>query len=165
MALVNTPTASLKISYRDASGSNGSTLIHVPFATSASAALAAGVAIAATLPALTGCVVTGFGLAYDYVEDAPGDAVAGSRVEDKGVFQWLCANGLHSTFTIPGILDAVLLPDGRVDLTNAAVIAMRAVVEDVGAIFASVSGSDIVSLSEAYQRFSRTTKRQSPPKR
>jgi len=165
MALVNTPTASLKISYRDASGSNGSTTIHVPFATLAAVALAAGEALAATLPALTGCVVTGFSLSYDFVEDAPGTPTAGSRVEDKGVFQWLCANGLHSTFTIPGIKDSVLQADGRVDLTNAAIIAMRAVVEDVGAIFAGISGSDIVTLSEAYQRFNRTSKRQSPPHR
>jgi hypothetical protein len=165
MALVNKPTASLKISWVDASGSHGSTLVHVPFATSATAALAAGVAIAATLPAISGCVVTGFGLTYDYVEDAPATPVLGSRVEDKGVFTWLCANGLQSSFTIPGILDAVLLADGRVDLTNADIIIMQAVVEDVGAIFASISGSDIVSLAAAYQRFTGTTKRQSPPHR
>jgi hypothetical protein len=109
--------------------------------------------------------VTGFALSYDFVEDAPGDPTAGSRVEDKGIFRWLCANGLTSAFSIPGILDAVLLPDGRVDLANADIVIMRAVVEDVGAIFASISGSDIVTLSEAYQRFSGTTKRQAPPKR
>jgi len=165
MALVNKPTASLKISYRDASGSNGSTLIHVPFATSATVALAAGVAIADTLPALTGCAITGFSLTYDYVEDAPATPVAGSRVEDKGVFTWLCANGLTTSFSIPGILDSVLLPDGRVDPANADIVIMQAVVEDVGAIYASISGSDIVSLSEAYQRFSGTTKRQAPPHR
>ena len=165
MALVNKPTASLKISYLDASGSASTTLIHVPFDTLASVAVAAGEALAATLPALTGCVVTGFSLSYDFVEDAPGTPAAGSRVEDKGIFQWLCDNGLTSTFTIPGILDAVLLPDGRVDLTNADIAIMRAVVEDVGAIFASISGADIVSLSAAYQRFSSTKKRQAPPKR
>lgn len=165
MALVNKPSASLKISYRDASGSNGSTLIHVPFGTSTTVALAAGVAIADTLPALTGCAVTGFGLTYDYVEDAPATPTAGSRVEDKGIFVWLCANGLTSAFSIPGILDTVLLPDGRVDPANADVVIMQAVVEDVGAVFCSISGSDIVTLAEAYQRFSRTTKRQAPPKR
>jgi hypothetical protein len=165
MALVNKPTASLKITYRDASGSAGSTLIHVPFATLATVALAAGEALAATLPAITGCVVTAFALGYDFVEDAPGTPVAGSRVEDKGIFQWLCANGLTSTFSVPGILDTTLLPDGRVDLTNADIAIMRGVVENVGAIFSSISGSDIVTLAEAYQRFNRTTKRQAPPKR
>jgi|SRR5689334_23406 len=165
MALVNKPTASLKISFRDESGSNSSTIIHVPFATSATAALAAGVALAATLPALTDAVVTGFGLTYDYVEDAPGTPAAGSRVEDKGIFSWLCDNALTSEFTVPAIKDSVLLPDGRVDTANAAIIAMRAVVEDVGAIFASVSGADIVSLNAAYQRFRATSKRQAPPKR
>jgi len=165
MALVNKPTATLKIEFRDASGSNSSTIIHVPFSTLAAAALAAGVALADTLPAISGCVVTGFSLTYDYVQDAPGSPTAGSRVEDKGVFQWICANGLTSTFTVPGIDDAVLLPDGRVDQTNAEIILMVAVVEAVDAIFSSISGSDIVSLSEAYQRFSRTSKRQAPPKR
>lgn len=165
MALVSKPTAQLKISFRDASGSPGSTTIHVPFATSATLALAAGVAMADTLPALSGCSVLGFSLSYDYVDDAPATPVAGSRVEDKGVFQWLCANGLNTTFTIPGIKDAVLLPDGRVDTSNADIVIMKNVVEDVGAIYASISGSDIVSLSEAYQRFSGTRKRQAAPKR
>lgn len=158
MALVNKPTASLKFNWKDESGSHGSTQVHVPFATSASAALAAGNAIAATLPAISGCAIQSFDLTYAFTEDAPATPAAGSRVENKGQFNWLCVNGLQTGFSIPGIVDAVLLPDGRVDLTNADIVIMRAVVEDVGAIFASLSGSDIVSLASAYQRFKGTTK-------
>ncbi len=164
MALVNKPTAALKYTWRDASGSIGHTLIHVPFATSTTLALAAGNAIAATLPAISGCVVLSFDLTYAYVQDAPGDPASGSRVEDKGVFNWLCANGLQSGFSIPGIIDAVLLPDGRIDQANTDIVALVTVVEDVGALFCSISGSDIVSLASAYQRFSRTSKRQAAPR-
>lgn len=165
MALTNVPTAALKINYKDASGSTGHTLIHVPFDTLAAAALAAGEAIAATIVAITGCSVTGFDLTYGFVEDAPATPDAGSRVENKGVFTWLCDNGLKSTFTVPGIIDSVLNVDGSIDRTDALIIALVAVVEDVGAIFASVSGADIVTLASAYQRFNGSTKRQLPSNR
>lgn len=165
MALTNTPTAALKIGYKDASGSSGHTLIHVPFDTLAAVAIAAGEAIAAVIVAVTGCIVTGFDLTYGFVQDDPGTPAAGSRVENKGVFTWLCDNGLKSTFTVPGILDSVLNVDGSIDRTDAAIIALAAVVEDVDAIFASISGADIVSLASAYQRFSGSTKRQLPSNR
>lgn len=164
MALVNRPTAAVKITFRDASGSNGSMLIHMPFDTSTTVALAAAVAIADTLPAISDAVVTGFSLSYEYREDAPGTPVAGSRVENRGKFSWLCANALETEFGVPAIKNSVLLPDGRIDTSNVAVVAMVDVVEAVDAIFCSVSGSDIVSLSGARQIFDHTRKRQAPPK-
>ena len=81
------------------------------------------------------------------------------------MFSWRTADGRSTTFTVPGILEEVLNPDGSIDRTNALIIAMVAVVEDVGAIFAGASGSDIVGLLSAYQRFSGSTKRQLPSAR
>ena len=165
MALVNLPTAQLKFSFKDASGSIGHLLIHVPYATLAAVAITAADTIEAVIVALSGCATLGYTLTYGKVEDAPAVPAAGSRVEDKGVFQWLTADGRKTSFSIPGILNAVLNQDGSVNRANLDVIAMVAVVEDVGAIFAGASGSDIVSLFGAYQRFSSTTKKQLPSNR
>ena len=163
--MVNKPTASLKLAYKDASGSIGHTLIHVPFGTLAAVAVAAGEAISAVINAVTGASVIGFDLTYAFTEDAPDSAAPGSRVENKGVFSWLCDNGLQSSFTIPAILDSVLNVDGSIDRSDAAIIALVGVVEDVDAIFSSISGADIVSLASAYQRFKASTKKQLPSNR
>ena len=165
MALTNLPTAQLKFTFRDETGSLGSLLVHVPYATLAADAIAAADAIVATIVALTGCAVLGYSLTYVKSETDPATPDDGSRVENKGVFTWRTADGRTTTFTVPGILEEVLNPDGSIDRTNALIIAMVAVVEDVGAIFAGASGSDIVGLLSAYQRFSGSTKRQLPSAR
>lgn len=162
MALVNTPTAKLDFSYVDASGSVGHTLIHVPYATLASAAITAADAIAAAMAALSDAAVTGYSLTYSKEEtDAPAP-VAGSRVEEKGVFRWRTDNARTSQFTIPAIKDSVLNPSGSIDKTDLLVTALVDVVTGVGAIFAGADGSDITSLLHAYQAFRRSSKRQLP---
>lgn len=165
MSLSNLPTAQLSFAMRDASGSTGRLLIHVPYATLAAAAITAADAIAAAVAAITGCVVDGYELTYSKRETAPADPTAGSRVENKGLFIWRTADGRTTRFSVPGIVDAVLNPDGSIDRTNADIIALETVVTDVGSIFAGASGSDITALLEAYQRFSSTTKNQLPAAR
>lgn len=165
MALVNLPTAQLKFTLKDASGSIGHLLIHVPYATLAAAAITAADAISAALTVLTGCAFLGYSLTYAKREDSPADATAGSRVEDKGEFVWLTADGRTTRFSLPGVLDTLLNVDGSIDRTNADVIALVDVVTGVGSIFAGASGSDITALSEAYQRFTSSTKRQLPSNR
>jgi hypothetical protein len=165
MALTNLPTAQLSFKLRDASGSIGRFVVHVPYATLAAAAITAADAISAAVALITGCVVLGYELTYAKNETAPGTPTTGSRVEDKGVFVWRTANGRTTRFEIPGIVDAVLNPDGSIDRTNADIIALDAVVTGVGAIFAGADGSDITSLLEAYQRFNATKKRQMPANR
>lgn len=162
MALVNLPTAQLKFTFKDASGSIGHMLIHVPYATLAAVAIAAADAISTAVAAITGCAVLGYSLTYAKSDDAPATPVAGSRVEDKGLFIWKTADGRSTSFTVPGILNSVLTVSGAVDRSNALIIALRAVVEDVDAIFAGASGSDIVGLLKAYQRFRGTSKNQAP---
>lgn len=165
MALVNLPTAQLKFTLKDASGSIGHLLIHVPYATLAAAAITAADAISAALTALTGCAFLGYSLSYVKVDNAPADPAAGSRVEDKGEFVWLTADGRTTRFSLPGVLDSLLNVDGSIDRTNVDVIALIDVVTGVGSIFAGASGSDITAISEAYQRFSRSSKRQLPTNR
>jgi hypothetical protein len=165
MALTNLPTAQLKFALRDETGSVGHLLIHVPYATLAAVAVTAADAISAVIEAVTGCAFLGYSLTYAKNETTPADPADGSRVENKGVFQWRTADGRSTTFTVPGIDEAVLNVDGSIDRSNAEIIALVAVVEDVGAIFAGASGSDIVSLLSAYQRFSGSTKKQLPSAR
>lgn len=165
MALTNLPTAQLKFTLRDETGSTSSILIHVPYATLAAVAITAADAIAAVIVAITGCVVLGYSLTYVKSETAPATPADGSRVENKGVFTWRTADGRSTSFTVPGILEAVLNPDGSIDRTNVDIIALVAVVEAVGAIFAGASGSDIVGLLSAYQRFNASSKNQLPSAR
>lgn len=165
MALSNLPTAQLSFAMRDASGSVGRLLIHVPYSTLAAAAITAADAIAAAVALITGCVVDGYELTYAKRETAPGTPAAGSRVENKGLFIWRTADGRTSRFSVPGIVDSVLNPDGSIDRTNVDIAALEAVVTGVGSIFAGASGSDITALLEAYQRFSSTTRNQLPAAR
>lgn len=162
MALVNTPTAMLTFHLRDASGSKGSFRVHVPYGTLAAAAITAADAISTAVAAITDCVFLGYDLTYTKREDAPGAAVAGSRVEEKGTFVWRTANARSTRFEIPAIKDSLLNADGSINQSDALIAALVTVVTDVGSIFAGADGSDITSLLEAYQRFNRSTKRELP---
>lgn len=165
MALTNLPTASLKIDYRDASGSPGSTLFHIPYDTLASVAFTAADALSAALNALSDAAIDGYSITYSKTEDTPAVPTAGSRVEEKGNFVWRTANGRTTRFTIPALVDSVLNPSGSVDKANALIIALVAAVTDVDLIFASADGSDITALLEAYQSFRGSTRKQLPSDR
>lgn len=165
MALTNLPTASLKIDYRDASGSAGSTLFHIPYATLASVAITAADALSAALNALTDAAIDGYSITYSKTEDTPATPTAGSRVEEKGNFIWRTANGRTTKFTVPALVDSVMNPSGSIDKANALITALVAVVTDVDLVFASADGSDITALLEAYQSFRKSTKKQLPSDR
>jgi hypothetical protein len=165
MALVNLPTAQLKIDYRDASGSPGSTVFHIPYGTLASVAITAADALSAALNALSDAAIDGYSLTYAKTEDTPATPTAGSRVEEKGNFVYRTANGRTTRFTIPAIVDSVLNPSGSIDKANALITALTAVITDVDLVFASADGSDITALLEAYQSFRGSTKRQLPSDR
>lgn len=165
MALVNLPTGQLKIDYRDASGSKGSTIFHFPYATLASVVVTVADILSAALNALTDAAIDGYSITYAKTEDTPATPTAGSRVEEKGNFIWRTANGRTTRFTIPAIVDAVLNPSGSVDKADALVTALVAAVTAGDFAFASADGSDITALLEAYQSFRGSTKRQLPSDR
>lgn len=164
MALENLPTAQLKFDYVDASGSHGSTLVHVPYATLAAAAIAAADIISAAMAALSDAVIVGYSLTYGKRETTPGTPVAGSRVEEKGQFVWRTSNARSTRFSIPAIKDSLLDAAGTIDQTDLLVTALVDAVIGGDVIFGAADGSDITSLLEAYQRFNASTKRQLPPK-
>jgi hypothetical protein len=165
MALVNLPTAQVKIDYRDASGSKGSTILHFPFDTLAAVAVAGADLVSAALNALSDAAIDGYTLSYSKREDTPATPTAGSRVEEKGNFVWRTSNGRSTRFTIPAIVDSVLNDSGSIDKTNALITALVAAVTDVDLIFAGADGSDITALLEAYQSFRSSTKQQLPADR
>lgn len=165
MALVNLPTGQLKIDYRDASGSKGSSIFHFPYATLASVVVTVADILSAALNALTDAAVDGYSITYAKTEDTPATPTAGSRVEEKGNFVWRTANGRSTRFTIPAIVDSVLNESGSVDKANILVTALSDAIIAGDFAFVSADGSDITALLEAYQSFRRSSKRQLPTDR
>jgi hypothetical protein len=162
MAIVAAPTATLSFTWKDASGSIGHTDIHVPDGTLAAVALTAAEALGALLAAMSDCVLLGYKLTYNRVENAPGSPVAGSRVEEKGNFIWTTADGRSTRFSIPAIKDTQLNASGSVNRSAVATAALIAGVTDVDAIFAGASGSDITAIAKAYQSFRSSTRNELP---
>lgn len=165
MALVNLPTAQLKIDYRDASGSKGSTIFHIPFDTLAAVAITAADVVSAALNAVSDAAIDGYSLTYSKTEDTPAAPTAGSRVEEKGNFVFRTSNGRTSRFSVPAVVDSILNDSGSVDKTDLLVIALVDAVIAGDVIFASADGSDLTALLEAYQSFRRSSKRQLPTDR
>ena len=165
MALVNLPTGQLKINYRDASGSKGSSIFHFPFDTLAAVVFTVADILSAALNALSDAAIDGYTITYAKTEDTPATPTAFSRVEEKGNFVYRTADGRTTRFTIPALVDTVMNPSGSIDKANALITALNAAVIDADFAFAAASGSDITALLEAYQTFRGTTKEQAPADR
>jgi len=162
MALVNQPAGTLSIHYRDETGSKGSTNFSFPYDTLASVVETAADLLSAALNAITGCAIDGYSYGYTKFEDTPETPADGARVENKGKFIYRTSNARTSLFTIPGIIEAVLEPNGSIDQTNALIIALNAAVVGGDLVFCSADGSDLTALLDAYQIFTGTTKNQKP---
>lgn len=162
MAYRDKPAASLIYNLVDASNSQSQMQFHVPTDTAADVALAAALVLAPLMEAVTGCAITGYNLTYSQFNDSPETPTAGSRVERRGVFQFLTDAGKKALITVPGIIDAAVLEDGRIDDDNVAVAAFYGAIVAADAIFCDSNGSNLISLLEAYERFSSTTKTQAP---
>jgi hypothetical protein len=164
MAFTAAPSATVKYVLIDETGSTGFCLFHIPAATTNTAALAAAATLATNLAAITGCMVQSYGITYAMEENAPGGPVTGARVEHKGRFLWQLANGLGSKTEVPGILPAVVLTDGALDLNDPSVDTFVTGIAS-GAIFCGADGSDITAINGAYEAFRRSTRRQLPTRR
>lgn len=165
MALVNLPTGQLKIDYRDASGTKGSSIFHFPYATLTSVVVTVADILSAALNALSDAAIDGYTITYAKTEDTPAAPSAGSRVEEKGNFVWRTANGRTTRFTIPAIVDSVLNDSGSVDKADALIVALDAAIIEGDFAFVSADGSDITALLQAYQSFRGSTRRQLPTDR
>lgn len=165
MALVNVPTGQLKIDYRDASGTKGSSIFHFPYSTLASVVITVADALSAALNAVSDAAIDGYTITYTKTEDTPATPTAGSRVEEKGNFVWRTANGRTTRFSVPAVVDSILNASGSIDKANLLVTALVTAVISGDFAFASADGSDITALLEAYQSFRGSTRHQLPTDR
>lgn len=162
MAFTNLPAAKLSFGVVDASGSKSSIECWVPFATAIADVIAGADILRPLVQALTDAVIVTQSVTFSYADNAPGTPVAGSRIEEKGVFVWRTANGRTTRFSIPAIKDTLLKASGAVDRSNLAVAAMITAVTDVDALWCAADGNDITALAKAYQRFNSSTRNQLP---
>lgn len=162
MAIQDRPTASLTYVLVDETGSRATLSFDVPWATLAAAAITGAGVMAPLIRAITGCTVLSHSIAYTSVDNAPIAADPGSRVERKGVFQFYTAVGKKARYQVPGIIDAIVLPTGRIDDDHLAVAAFTGAITGVGAIFSDSNGVDLTALDKAYERY-RTSTRQMLP--
>jgi hypothetical protein len=165
MPWIEKPTASLTYSLQDETGSTSTFSLDVPESTLADVALTAAAALRPLIEACTDCEVTGYALTYSSRNTTPAAATANSRVERKGVLQFLTAAGKIATYQLPGVIDAAVLPDGRIDDDNLAIAALAGAMIAADAIFTDSNAQSLDSLYAAYERYSSTTKTQMPRSR
>lgn len=165
MAMSSLPSAVLSFGLEDASGSESKLQFHVPFGTLASVVTTAAALLVPLIEACTDCAVISQSLTYSYHDPAHGSAVAGSRVENKGVVIMRAANGRPSRIAIPGVKESLLNTSGSIDRANSDFVAFIAAVLATGAVFCAADGSDLVSVDKAYQAFRRSTRGSLPTDR
>lgn len=161
MAMTALPTAQYTVQFVDGSRSKSTTEFHVPFATAVADVFTQGNALIPLITALSDCAVTGHEVTFGYKDPAYTAPAVGSRVENKGEFRWIADNGVQSAMNgIPGIKQSVLLANGFIDNTNAAVIAF--VTAALAGAWNDRHGNALAGVHSAMQLFRHTTKRQRP---
>jgi len=165
MSFASAPTGELTFDLLDATGNKAKIKLHFPIATLVADVFTAADALLPLLAAISDCTVLSFSATYASKDNAPAQPIAGSRVEEKGVFIFTLANTLSSRIEVPAIKDSLLLESGSIDVTLTAVSDFLAAIVDSPAIFKGIDASDITSVAAAYQRFRRSTKAMLPSDR
>ena len=165
MAWHEKPSASLTFVCRDETGSKANLSLDVPQTTAMDVAMTAAGVLRPLIEAITDCAVLSYHLSYSSFDSAPNAPAAGSRVERKGVFQFLTEAGKKVSYQVPGIADALVDSTGRIDDDNPAVLAFTSALLAIDAIFCDSNGVDLDSLTACYERFSSTKRGQLPAKR
>jgi hypothetical protein len=162
MAFQNRPSAQLVYGLVDDSGSRATVRFHIPYATLAGVAIAGADVLRPLLDTIGGCSVVSQGVTYSQFNDSSPAPLAGSRVENKGVFSFRTANAGISKIEIPGVLDSILLKSGAIDRTNVDVAAFVSYLIATNALWCSADGADLTGLIAAYQRSNSSTGNQLP---
>lgn len=165
MPYVNQPYV-VTYEMRDITGSEGSCRFYLPATTLLDAAQTAAGGLRAAVEALSGAVVISQSLSVRQKNTTVGSPATGSRVENRGVFQFMTDAGKEVEYTIPSIIQAVILDDsGKIDEDNPLVAAFVTALTATDALFTDSNGVDLESLIGAWQRFNSTKKRQLPGNR
>jgi hypothetical protein len=162
MAFVDT-APSITFQFVDETGSVGTASYNIDPDTTVADARTAAAGLLVQLKANSDCEVNGYVITFPTIDTAPETPAAGSRVERKGNFTWRTAAGKTARTTIPGIKDAAVLASGRIDEDQADVAAYVGALD--GTPWTDSNGSGLSALSEAYETFRSTTKRQLPSDR
>jgi hypothetical protein len=149
----------------DETGSKSPFSLDVPQTTLADVALTAAGVLRPLIEAITDCAVLSYSLTYSSFDDAPAAASANSRVERKGVFQFMTAAGKKVSYQVPGIKDSGVLQTGRIDDDNIEIKAFYSALIAVDAIFCDSNGVDLKSLVAAYERYKKTSRAWAPVNR
>jgi hypothetical protein len=165
MAWTERPTATLTFICIDETGSKANFSLDVPQATLMDAAMTAAGVLRPLIEAITDCAVLSYSLVYSAFDDAPPAAATDSRVERKGVFQFLTAAGKKVTYQVPGIKDSGVLQTGRIDDDNIEIKAFTTALTALDAIFCDSNGVDLRTLVGAYERYRSTTRGWTPRNR
>lgn len=165
MAFAPRPTAQLTFGMVDGSGSKGSMQFDVPYDTLASVAIAAADVLRPLIQTVTGCRIVSQNLVYSSVDNAPAAAAADSRIERKGVLQFLTETGKTVTYSIPGILTANVKASGALNEDMPSMQAIINGIHGVDLIFCDSNGVDITAYKSGYERYRRSTKAMLPNER
>jgi hypothetical protein len=158
MALIALPAMAVTINFKDSTGSEGSSRLHV----AATAALddintwigALGTALAAFLDT----AIVGYAVSRSYIDNAAPAPVAGSRVERRAAFGIRTEAGKVARATFPGVKAALVNPAGGILSANAAVLAVTA--ELVGGNWTDSNGSPLEAVVYDEETYTGTTVRQ-----
>lgn len=163
MAPTALPSANVTYTFIDETGSTATATFDLPGATTLADAQAAATALRTRLNDISDCQIVSDSITYTTVDRvAPAPAV-GSRVERKGVFVFGTAAGKTSTYQVPGIKDAAVLKDGRIDEDETDVAAF--ILGMVTNPWSDSNGSDIITNLRQYERYRSTTRKMLPSKK
>lgn len=165
MAFIDRPTAQLTYGLVDGTGSRSTMQFDVPYATLAAVAIAAANVLRPLIQTITGCVIVSQSLSYSAVDNAPGAPTVDSRVERKGVIQFLTAVGKTVNYSIPGIYSANVTRSGSLDEDEPSMQLLINGIKDVGTIFCDSNGVDITAYRSGYERYRRSTRTMLPNER
>jgi hypothetical protein len=159
------PAAEVTFTLLDETGSRASMSLSVPYATLAADAEAAADALNPLIQAVTGCAIIGQSVTYSKIETDAAAPAAGSRVERKGVFVLRAANAKTVSYSVPGVLDALIKSTGQIDEDEANAAALVAALVDGANPWSDSNGGALTSLVKAYERYRRSTRAMLPSKK
>jgi hypothetical protein len=159
------PSATLTFVVQDETGSKSNLSLDVPQTTPMDVAMAAAAVLRPIIQGISDCAVLSYSLTYSSFDDAPEVPAVGSRVERKGIFQFLTAAGKKVSYQVPGIKASGVLTSGRVDDDNIEIKAFHTALTAIDAIFCDSNGVDLKTLIAAYERYRGTTRAWTPTNR
>ena len=165
MAFVNRPSAQLTFGMVDGTGSKTTMSFDVPYDTLAAAAVAAGDVLRPLIQTVTGCTIVSQSLTYSSTDNAPASPTVDSRIERKGVIQFLTAAGKTVNYSIPGILSANVRRSGSLDEDEPSMQALINGIRAVDVIFCDSNGVDITAYKGGFERYRRSTRAMLPNER